>query len=123
MARVKRGSTRTAKRKRILKAAKGYHAGRKNLIKEAKQAVKKSGQRAYDHRKQKKRTRRALWQIKISAAVKPLGMSYSVFIGGLAKKNILLDRKVLADIAQNYPEVFAKIAEEVKGVVDKAAKK
>lgn len=123
MARVKRGTTRTSKRKNVLKQTKGYYAGSKNLIKHAKTAVKKAGQRAYDHRKLKKRTRRALWQVKIGAAVKPLGMSYSVFIGGLAKKNILLDRKILSDIAQNHPELFEKIAAEVKGVIDKGAKK
>ncbi|HLD21478.1 MAG TPA: 50S ribosomal protein L20 [Patescibacteria group bacterium] len=119
MPRVKRGSTHTAKRKKWKKQTKGYYAGRKNLAKQARVAVKKSGQRAYDHRKLKKRTRRSVWQIKIGAATKMNGMSYSIFIGGLTKKNILLDRKILADIAENHPELFGKIVQEVKGVVGK----
>lgn len=112
MARVKRGSERTAKRKKILKQAKGFSAGRKNITRQAKTAVKKAGQRAYDHRKLKKRTRRGLWQIKISAAAKENGMSYSALMGALTKKNVVLDRKVLATIAQHHPKVFAAIVKE-----------
>lgn len=111
MARVKRGSVRTRKRGAVLKKAKGFSAGRKNITRQAKTAVKKAGQRAYDHRKLKKRTRRSLWQIKISAGAKLNGTSYSKLMGNLAKKNIGLDRKVLADLAENHPEAFAKIVE------------
>lgn len=114
MARVKRGIQHTKKRKGILKRAKGFSAGRKNLIKEASQAVKKAGQRAYDHRKLKKRDMRGLWQIKISAAAKSHGTSYSAFMGQLKKNNITLDRKVLAVIAEHYPQVFKKILESSK---------
>lgn len=123
MARVKRGPRGAARRKKITKAAKGFSAGRKNILRQAKQATAKAGQRAYDHRKLKKRQFRRLWQIKISAAAKINEMSYSTFMGGIIKKNIEIDRKILASLAQHYPEVFAKIAAEVKGVVDKSAKK
>lgn len=114
MARVKRGGERTKKRRALLKKTKGYYGGKKNLTRHAKTAVKKAGQRAYNSRKLKKRDRRGLWQIKIGAAVKPLGMSYSVFMGTLKKKNITLDRKVLAQLAEHYPDVFAKIVDAVK---------
>lgn len=114
MARVKRGNVRTSKRKAWTKQAKGYSAGRKNLIKEVKQAVKKSGQRAYDHRKLKKRQFRALWQIKISAGAQQNGINYSTLMGGLKKANIELDRKVLAGIAEHQPQLFTKIVEAVK---------
>ncbi|MFH1426452.1 MAG: 50S ribosomal protein L20 [Candidatus Kerfeldbacteria bacterium] len=114
MARVKRGSVRTRKRSKITKAAKGYSAGRKNTMRLAKTAVKKAGQRAFDHRKLKKRTARALWQIKINAAVRQHDMSYSVFMDCLKKKNIEIDRKILADMAENNPDLFAKVVETVK---------
>lgn len=114
MARVKRGSQRTQKRRKVLKKAKGFSQGRKNVYRQAKQATKKAGQRAYDHRKLKKRQFRRLWQIKIGAAAKLNGMSYSSFMGALKKKEIGLNRKMLADIAEHNPELFAKIVEEVK---------
>ncbi len=114
MARVKRGSTRTAKRKSILQKAKGFSAGRKNITRQAKTAVKKAGQRAYDHRKLKKRQMRGLWQIKINAAVRLHDMSYSAFMGGLKKKNIEVDRKILAQLAEHNPEVFTTIVDQVK---------
>lgn len=114
MARVKRGSTRTAKRKKVLKQAKGYSAGRKNITRLAKSAVKKAGQKAYDHRKLKKRQRRGLWNIKINAAVRQHDMSYSQFIDALKKKKIEIDRKVLADCAENHPKIFAAIVAAVK---------
>ncbi|MBI2410775.1 MAG: 50S ribosomal protein L20 [Candidatus Kerfeldbacteria bacterium] len=114
MARVKRGSSHTKHRSGILKQAKGYYAGRKNLIRQAKNAVRKSGQRAYDHRKQKKRTRRALWQVKINAAARAAGINYSTFMNALTKKNILVDRKILATLAEHHPALFDKIVAEVK---------
>lgn len=114
MARVKRGSQRTQKRAKLLKQAKGYSAGRKNITRQATQAVKKAGQRSYDHRKLKKRQMRRLWQIKIGAAARLNGMSYSVFMGALGKKNIEVDRKVLAELAEHHPAVFAKIVEASK---------
>lgn len=114
MARVKRGTVRAKKRRKLFGQTKGYHTGRKNLVRQARTAVKKSGQRAYDHRKLKKRTRRALWQIQISAASKALGISYSKLMGQFKKKNVEVDRKILAQIAQDHPEVFAKLVAEAK---------
>ena len=95
MARVKRGVTSHAKHKKVFKAAKGYYGRRKNTIRIAKQAVEKAGQYAFRDRKRKKRTFRALWIQRINAAVRPFGMTYSVFINGLSKSGITVDRKVL----------------------------
>lgn len=114
MPRVKGGTTRIKKRKKVLEMTKGYKWGRKKLIKLAKTAINKAGQHAYADRKKKKRDFRALWQVRINNAVRQLGMNYSTFIGGLTKKNIEIDRKVLSDLAINNPEVFKKIVEEVK---------
>ncbi len=114
MARVKRGVLRATKRGKLLKQAKGYKLGRKNLVRQAHQAVKKSGQRAYDHRKLKKRQRRGVWNIKINAGARELGISYSRLIDALHKKNIAVDRKILAQLAHHYPEVFKKLVESVK---------
>lgn len=111
MARVKRGRVRARKRKKFLKLTKGYKWGRKKLIKLAKTAILKAGQHAYRGRKEKKRNFRRLWQIQINAAVRPYGMSYSKFIGKLKKANIQLDRKILANLANNHPKIFEKIIE------------
>jgi large subunit ribosomal protein L20 len=102
------------RRKSILKKTKGFRWGRKNLIAAAKTAVKKAGHNAYVGRKLKKRTARATWQIKINAAVREHGLSYSKFINGLKVAKIELDRKVLADIAANQPKVFAEIVSKIK---------
>jgi len=114
MPRVKRGVMHVKRRKNILKKTKGYKWGRKNRIKLAKVAILKAGKHAYSGRKLKKRNFRCLWQIKISAAVQAHGLSYSKFIGQLKKHNINLDRKILADIAEHNPEIFAKIVNSVK---------
>lgn len=114
MARVKRGILRTKKRHKLYRQTKGYRAGRKNILRLVKTAVKKSGQRAYDHRRLKKRDNRGLWQIKINAAVRKCGLNYSTFMGKMKKKNIALDRKILAELAEFYPQIFSKIVEEVK---------
>ncbi len=114
MARVKGGPKRTQRRKGVLKQTKGFSAGRKNLTRQAKTAAKKAGQRAYDHRKLKKRQFRALWQIKIGAGARQNGVSYSKFMGGLKRQNIELDRKILADFAQHHPELFTKVVEAAK---------
>lgn len=114
MSRVKRGRVRTTKRRKLLKQAKGYYGSRKNLVKHAKTAVKKAGQRAYDHRKLKKRDQAALFSIKINAAARESGISYSKLAGALKKKNIMLDRKVLSQLAEHYPAVFKKLVESVK---------
>ena len=114
MPRVKRGKVRARKRKAILKRAKGFKWGRKKKIKLAKPAIKNAGVYAYRDRKNKKRAKRRLWQIKLNAAVREHGLTYSKFINALKKKNIELDRKILAEIAEKNPKVFAEIVEQVK---------
>ncbi|MCX7778734.1 MAG: 50S ribosomal protein L20 [Patescibacteria group bacterium] len=114
MARVKRGKSHLKKRKRLLKRVKGYRWGRKRLIKLAKVAALKAGVYAYRDRKRKKREFRKLWQIKINAACRELGLTYSKFIALLKKAKIELDRKILAQLAEFYPEIFKKIVEEIK---------
>ncbi len=113
MPRVKRGVQHVKRRKNLLKKAKGYKWGRKNKIKLAKVAVEKAGSYAYRDRKAKKRTNRALWQIKMSAALKAHGLSYSKFVGIARKKNLSLDRKVLSQLAEKYPESFKKVVAQV----------
>jgi large subunit ribosomal protein L20 len=114
MPRVKRGTVARARHKKVLKQAKGYRGRRKNVYRVAKQAVMKAGQYAYRDRRQKKRQFRALWITRINAAVRELGMSYSVFMSGLKRANIDIDRKVLADLAVADKPAFAKIAGQVK---------
>jgi large subunit ribosomal protein L20 len=120
MARVKRGVTAHAKHKRVLEAAKGFRGRRKNTIRTAKAAVEKAALYAYRDRKNNKRNFRALWIQRINAAVRELGMKYSVFINGLHLSGIELDRKVLADIAVHEPESFKVIFDQVKAALDKA---
>src|SRR3989338_2075850 len=114
MVRVKRGVTQTRRKKKLWKAAKGFRGQRGNLFRQAKQAVMKAGSYAYAHRKQKKRTFRALWVLRINAAVRTQGMTYSRFIQWLKAKSILLDRKVLAHLAATQPEVFNQVVQAVK---------
>jgi large subunit ribosomal protein L20 len=114
MPRVKRGTVARARHKKVLKQAKGYRGRRKNVYRVAKQAVMKAGQYAYRDRRQKKRQFRSLWIARINAAVRELGMSYSVFMAGLKRANIDIDRKVLADLAVADKAAFAKIAGQVK---------
>lgn len=114
MPRVKRGTTHVKKRKKLLKAVKGYKWGRKNLIKLAKTARTKAGAHAFVDRRKKKRTMRALWQIKISAFVREQGISYSRFIDALKKNNIAVDRKILADLAVNNKEALMAIINKIK---------
>lgn len=114
MPRVKRGTTSNKRRKNVLKKAKGYRFGRSTKEREAKVALIKAGVNSYRDRRLKKRTARGLFQIKISAAAKTHGMSYSVFMGKLKKTGSLLDRKVLADMAQNEPKAFERLLAQVK---------
>jgi len=114
MPRVKRGVAARARHKKVLKQAKGFRGRRKNVYRIAKQAVMKAGQYAYRDRRQKKRQFRALWIARINAAVRELGMSYSVFMAALKRANIDIDRKVLADLAVADKAAFAKIAGQVK---------
>lgn len=103
-----------ARRKKVLKQAKGYFGRRKNVHTVAKNAVDKAGVYAYQGRKQKKRNFRALWIARINAGVREHGMSYSVFMGKLIDKNIQLNRKTLADLAMNHPEAFKHVIDLVK---------
>ncbi len=114
MPRVKRGVTAHARHKKILDLAKGYRGRRKNVYRIAKEAVKKAGQYAYRDRRQKKRQFRALWIARINAAARECGLPYSVFMNGLKKAEIEVDRKVLADIAVFDKPAFAKIVEQAK---------
>jgi large subunit ribosomal protein L20 len=114
MSRVKRGTVHVKKRRKLRKAAKGFKWNRKNTIRTGAIAVVKAGRYAFVDRRKKKRTARYLWQIKISIAAKELGISYSKLIGALKANKIDLDRKVLADLAEHNPEIFAKIVESVK---------
>lgn len=114
MTRIKGGKLHTKHRRGILKHTKGYRWGRKSKIKVAKTAKMKAGQYAFNSRKTKKRINRGLWQMNINAAVRYHGMSYSKFIGALKKKNIDLDRKIMAQLARTFPKVFAKLVESVK---------
>lgn len=114
MPRVKRGVIHTKNRKNILKKAKGYKWGRKKLIKQAKTAVMKAGAYAHRDRRTKKRVARRLWQVKLSAAAKERGLSYSKMIASLKKVNIEIDRKVLSKLADTQPKIFDKIIEKIK---------
>ena len=114
MPRVKRGVTARARHKKILKQAKGYYGARSRVYRVAKQAVIKAGQYAYRDRKQRKRQFRALWIVRINAAARLCGISYSRFINGLNKANVAIDRKVLADLAVRDLDAFAQIAEIAK---------
>ena len=103
-----------AKRKKVLKSAKGYWGRRKNVWTVAKNAVEKGMQYAYRDRKAKKREFRALWIQRINAGAREYGMSYSVFMGKLKEAKIDLNRKVLADLAMNHPDAFKAIVDKVK---------
>ena len=114
MPRVKRGVTARARHKKVIAQAKGYRGRRNNVFRIAKEAVMKAGQYQYRDRRNKKREFRALWIARINAAVRELGMTYSVFMNGLRKAEIEVDRKVLADLAVHDKAAFAKIAEQAK---------
>ena len=116
MVRVKKGVTARAKHKKVLKQAKGYWMSRSRQFKKAKEAVLHAGQYAYDGRKMKKREFRSLWIMRLNAAVRSFGLTYSQFISKLSDKKIGLDRKVLAKIATDHPAVFEKIVAEVNRV-------
>ncbi len=117
MPRVKRGVQARARHKKVLKEAKGYSGARSRLFKTAKQAVDKAGQYAYRDRRQRKRQFRALWIVRINAASRDNGMSYSRFMAGLAKAEIELDRKVLADMAIHDKSGFSNLVEKAKAAL------
>lgn len=114
MARIKGAMATRKRRKKVLKAAKGYYGGKHRLFKTAKQAVMKSGQYAYIGRKQKKRDFRRLWIARISAAVKPYGMNYSRFMNGLKKAGIEMNRKSLSELAIADAAAFGALVETAK---------
>ena len=114
--RVKRGKAHLKRRKHLLKRVKGFKWGRKSKIKLAKAAIFKAGEHAFADRRKKKREFRTLWQIKINAACREKGINYSQFIHQLKKNKIELNRKILADLAENQPEIFNKILEETKSI-------
>ena len=114
MTRVKKGKTAHKHRKHLLTHAKGFKYGRKSKYKLAKDALRHAWTYSYRDRKVKKRDFRQLWQLQINAAVRPMGINYSRFINGLKKKNIEIDRKILAQLVEKHPEIFEKIVEEVK---------
>ena len=112
--RVKTGIVRRANHKKIIKATKGYIGRRKSVFKLAKQAVLKAGQYSYRDRRAKKRTMRALWIVRLNAAVRAEGMIYSEFVKKLAEKNITINRKILSDLALKEPEAFSAVVAKVK---------
>jgi large subunit ribosomal protein L20 len=114
MTRVKRGTTHVKRRNNLLEDAKGYRWNRKNLFREAKQAVIKAGKYAYRDRRAKKRTMRALWITRLNIAVRELGLKYSQLIQIMKTKNISVDRKVLSRMAVEDPKVFTKFIESIK---------
>ena len=118
MARVKRGVTSKAKHKKVLKAVKGQWGRRKNTIRVAKQAMEKSMQYAYRDRRNKKRDFKSLWIQRINAGVRAEGMTYSKFVNGLSKSGIVIDRKILAEIAYDSPEAFKTIVQKAQSALN-----
>ena len=117
MPRVKRGVTAHARHKKVLKAAKGYYGARSRVYRVAVQAVTKAGQYAYRDRRQKKRQFRQLWVVRINAAARQNGLSYSRFICGLKKASVEIDRKILANIAVYDKSTFAVLVEKAKSAL------
>lgn len=113
MTRVKRGTIKNKRRKNILAQTKGFRFGRSTKKIQAKDALMHAGAYSFAHRKDKKADARSLWTTRINAAVRPLGISYSKFIAGLKKKNILIDRKILSDLAIKNPETFERIVKSI----------
>lgn len=114
MTRVKRGTTSAKHRRNVLAQVKGYRFGRSTKEIQANDAIAHAGAYAFAHRRDKKNVFRRLWTVKMNAALRPLGFSYSKFIDALKKKNIIIDRKIMADLAEHNPEVFANVVNEVK---------
>jgi large subunit ribosomal protein L20 len=114
MPRVKRGTIANKRRAKVLKQTKGFKWGRKSKERYAKEALLHAGQHAFRGRKEKKRLYRQLWNVKINAAIREEGMSYSKFIAALKSANIVIDRKILAELAEHEPEAFKKVVAAVK---------
>ena len=114
MARVKRGVSKNKRRKNILAQTKGYRFARSKKERSAKEAIFHAGSYAFRHRKTKKREFRNLWTLRINAAVRPLGLTYSTFVHILKKNNVGLDRKSLSTLAKDYPEIFNRVIAQLK---------
>jgi len=114
MARVKKGQTKKARHKKILKATKGFRGAKSRLVRSASEALLHSGEYSYSGRKQRKRQKRTLWISQINSAVKNFGITYSLFIKGLNKANIEIDRKILSQVAKEDNKTFNKILSIVK---------
>jgi len=114
MTRVKKGKNALKTRRNKLSAVKGYRYGRSKKERQANEAIRKAGKHAFAHRRDKKNDFRRLWNVRLNAALRQHKISYSQFIGQAKKKNILLNRKVLSEIASLYPKAFSKIVEAVK---------
>ena len=121
MPRVKRGNKKTQRRKKVLKAAKGYYGKKSRAFRVAKEAVDRAGSFAYRDRRQRKRDLRRLWIVRINAAARLNGLSYNRLVGGLSKAGCEVNRKMLADIAVRDPQAFAEFAELAKGALDQPA--
>ncbi len=118
MSRIKRGVTAHARHKKVLDQASGYYGARSRTIRVAKQAVTKAGQYAYRDRRQRKRQFRSLWIIRINAAARQQGMSFSRFMHGLKLAEVELDRKVLADLAISDSQAFANLADKARAAIE-----
>ncbi len=114
MTRVKRGVLKTKTRRNLLKQVKGYRFGRSTKEAAATEAIAHAGAYAFAHRRDKKGVNRRLWNVKINATLRPEGLTYSKFIDKLKKKEIVVDRKILADLAENNPTTFSRIIAQVK---------
>ena len=121
MPRVKRGTVRRAKRKKLLGLAKGYYANKSNLYRAAKESVDTALKYAFVGRRRKKRDFRRLWVVRINAAARENGLTYGQLINGLKNAGITLDRKSLAELAVSSPGAFARVAEQAKGAVTRPA--
>jgi large subunit ribosomal protein L20 len=117
MSRVTRGNKRLLRRKKILKLARGFFGAKRKNYRTAKEAVEKSLLYSYRDRRNRKRDFRKLWNVRINAAVREYGVSYSRFINGLKKANIKLNRKTLSNLAASEPETFSRIVEKVKAFI------
>ena len=120
MQRVNRGVPARARHKKVMKLARGYRGARSRVYRVAVQAVTKAGQYAYRDRKQRKRQFRSLWIVRINAAARDNGLSYSRLINGLSKAGISIDRKILAELAVNDPQAFASVADQAKAALQPA---
>ena len=114
MTRIKRGVQKRARRKKIIKRAKGYISHRKTNFRAAMEAVMHAGKHAIRGRKEKKRNFRRLWNIRINAGARELGLSYSKLLGELKKQNVAINRKMLAELAATQPDIFKQIVDQVK---------